>query len=212
MSRKYSVIRPTRNMKKNRNEPMVEIPDFEIPFPPKVTAQEIVAQRPPCKLGSRPPNIFFLYRMNYIKALKKILPNISMRPLSKHISESWRQEPEDRKEAYKVLFDQVEKALESRRRQDLILVSEDFPKVPRNNANTMSTNVEEGNKETNLQQDPQTFPEGSISTQYPNPPELLNLTPTFPLFYNYDLNTYFYYDDYFYPYEYYPVPYDQSNM
>ncbi|CAI2162013.1 3319_t:CDS:2 [Funneliformis geosporum] len=173
-------------MKKRRNEPMIEeIPEFDVPFPPQVTAEEIVARRNPRKLGSRPPNVFFLYRINYIKALKKILPNISMRPLSKHISDSWKKEPAYRKDVYKELFGEVEKALESRRRQNLFLIPERFPRVPKNNNPTTSTNAEGGNE---LQQDPQIIPEESIPIlnfqyQVMHPPSIehSNVYPLFPM-------------------------------
>ncbi|CAI2161955.1 20052_t:CDS:2 [Funneliformis geosporum] len=176
-------------MKKRRNEPMIEeIPEFDVPFPPQVTAEEIVARRNPRKLGSRPPNVFFLYRINYIKALKKILPNISMRPLSKHISDSWKKEPAYRKDVYKELFGEVEKALESRRRQNLFLIPERFPRVPKNNNPTTSTNAEGGNE---LQQDPQIIPEESIPIlnfqyQVMHPPSIehSNVYPLFPMVYN----------------------------
>src|SRR5438034_781869 len=40
-------------------------PPIKLPFPPPITAQDIVLKRPSSKICSRSPNAFFIYRKAY---------------------------------------------------------------------------------------------------------------------------------------------------
>ncbi|GBB84554.1 hypothetical protein RclHR1_11110003 [Rhizophagus clarus] len=89
-----------------------EIPHIEVPFPPELTVEEILGRRPDEKLGSRAPNSFFLYRLAFIKELKKRTGgNNSMTKISPYVSLSWSKEPPEIKDAYKKLSSLVESQL-----------------------------------------------------------------------------------------------------
>ncbi|RGB40783.1 hypothetical protein C1646_798056 [Rhizophagus diaphanus] len=120
---KKCLIKPIRDMKKS------EIPSISVPFPPELTVEEILRRRPHEKLGSRAPNRFFIYRLAYIKELRKQVDyTVSMTKISPHIALSWAEESTAVKKAYKELSDQVEKRLkEIRQNETLVLISENFP-------------------------------------------------------------------------------------
>ncbi|GBB90306.1 hypothetical protein RclHR1_01720027 [Rhizophagus clarus] len=122
-----SSIKPVRSNKRS------EIPSISVPFPPEITVAEILKRRPDTKLGSRAPNRFFIYRLAYIKELKKrVDDNYSMTKISPHISLSWSKESSIVKEEYKKLSDKVEERLkEIRQNETLVLISENFPSQPR---------------------------------------------------------------------------------
>ncbi|EXX58930.1 hypothetical protein RirG_193230 [Rhizophagus irregularis DAOM 197198w] len=117
------LIKPIRNTKKS------EIPSISVPFPPELTVEEILRRRPDAKLGSRAPNRFFIYRLAYIKELRKRVDDtVSMTKISPHIGLSWAKESTSVKEAYKKLSDKVEERLkEIRQNETLVLISENFP-------------------------------------------------------------------------------------
>jgi hypothetical protein len=106
---------------------IIEIPkDFAVPYPPDITPEEVISRRSPEKLKSRPPNRFFIYRLAYIKQLKKFIniKKFSMTKISPHISKSWSAERTEVKQAYKKLADKVEDQLENIRKKNFILISE----------------------------------------------------------------------------------------
>ncbi|GES75970.1 kinase-like domain-containing protein [Rhizophagus clarus] len=96
-----------------------EIPLINVPYPPELTIEEILNRRSNKKLRSRAPNQFFIYRLAYIKELKKTIDNnISMITLSSYVSLSWSKEPPEVKEAYKVLSERVENRLKEIRQNN----------------------------------------------------------------------------------------------
>jgi hypothetical protein len=103
-----------------------EIPLIIVPYPPELTIEEIVSRRTGDKLRSRGPNRFFIYRLAYLKELrKKFGDNISMSKISPYISLSWSKEPPEVKVTYKGLSDQVENRLvEMRRKGTPIIIHE----------------------------------------------------------------------------------------
>src|ERR1051325_11291714 len=106
----------------------IEIPDdFNVPFPPDITAEEVLSRRTHKKLGSRPPNCFFIYRLTYLKALKNRLNinNFSMIDISPHIGSAWSRESVEVKRAYKKISDDVETRLEGIRLQNFVVINED---------------------------------------------------------------------------------------
>jgi hypothetical protein len=109
-----------------------EIPLINVPYPPELTVEEILSRRTDKKLRSRAPNQYFIYRLAYIKELKKTLNgNIPMIKISPYISLSWSREPPEVKEAYKRLSDRVENRLNEIRRNDtLIIIHENLSSPP----------------------------------------------------------------------------------
>jgi len=176
-------VKKSQQQNNKKNDEFFKIPDIEVPFPPDLTAEEIVdkrSRRDPNKLRSRPPNHFIIYRINYIKALKKIVPKPSMRPLSKHIATLWENEPEYRKVVYKELSEEVGKVLENLRKKDPFLVPkvfgpEDFPKD--NTSHSSNSKLE---NEDYLQQDtPINIPNDEPISYY-NPSIVQGVYPTIP--------------------------------
>jgi hypothetical protein len=122
----------TGSSKNIRNTKEGEVPSIRVPYPPELTVEEILKRRPDEKLGSRAPNRFFIYRLAYIKELRKRADdNFSMTKISPHISSSWSKESAAVKEEYKRLSDKVEERLkEIRKNETLVLISEKFPQQP----------------------------------------------------------------------------------
>jgi hypothetical protein len=113
-------------MKKN------EFPPINIPYPPELTVDEILSRRSDERLRSRAPNQFLIYRLAYIKELRKMIgDNISMVRISPYISSSWSRETPEVKEAYKRLSGQVENRLkELRQNNTLVIIHENFSSQP----------------------------------------------------------------------------------
>ncbi|GBC05827.1 hypothetical protein RclHR1_06450005 [Rhizophagus clarus] len=106
-----------------------EIPLINVPYPIELTVEEVLSRRSEEKLKSRGPNRYFIYRLAYLKELRKRIGEsiISMTKLSPNISMSWSNEPPEVKEAYKGLAEQVENRLkELRQSNDLIIIHENF--------------------------------------------------------------------------------------
>ncbi|GBC05203.1 hypothetical protein RclHR1_00610015 [Rhizophagus clarus] len=97
--------------------------DVKVPYPIELTVEEILNRRTNEKLWSRAPNNFFIYRIAYLKELKKMIgSNFSMITLSSYISTSWSKESPEVKEAYKRLSDQVENRLKEIRQNNALLI------------------------------------------------------------------------------------------
>jgi len=103
-----------------------EIPLFKVPFPPELTVEEILSNRSEDRLKSRAPNRYFIYRIAFLKELRKRTnDNVSMTKISSHISSMWFNESTAVRDAYKNLSEQVENRLtEIRRKEKLVLVNE----------------------------------------------------------------------------------------
>ncbi|CAG8684649.1 uncharacterized protein OCT59_012542 [Rhizophagus irregularis] len=103
-----------------------EIPLFKVPFPPELTVEEILSNRSEDRLKSRAPNSYFIYRLAFLKELRKRTnDNVPMTKISSYISSMWFNETTAVRDAYKNLSEQVENRLtEIRRKEKLVLVNE----------------------------------------------------------------------------------------
>ncbi|CAB4431266.1 unnamed protein product [Rhizophagus irregularis] len=103
-----------------------KIPLFNIPFPPELTVEEILSNRSDDRLNSRAPNRYLIYRLAFLKELRKRTDDIvSMTKISSQISSMWFNETTAVRDAYKNLSEQVENRLtEIRRKEKLVLVNE----------------------------------------------------------------------------------------
>ncbi|GBC08272.1 hypothetical protein RclHR1_00080049 [Rhizophagus clarus] len=112
-----------------------KIPLINVPYPPELTVEEILSRRSDVKLGSRAPNRFFIYRLTYIKELRRrTCKNISMTKISPYISTSWSKEPSEVKDAYKELSELVESQLVKIRQNFPVIIHESFlPPPPTDN-------------------------------------------------------------------------------
>ncbi|RGB35656.1 hypothetical protein C1646_759057 [Rhizophagus diaphanus] len=118
-----------------------EIPLINVPYPPELTVEEILRRRSEDRLRSKAPNQFLIYRLAYIKELRKMIgENISMTKISPQISSSWASEPPEIKQAYKNLSGLAENRLkEKRQNNSLVIIHENFssPLPPPINNNTI---------------------------------------------------------------------------
>jgi hypothetical protein len=105
-----------------------EIPLINVPYPPELTVEEILSRRSEDRLRSKAPNQFLIYRLAYIKELRKMIgENISMTKISRQISSSWAREPPEIKQAYKNLSSLAENRLkEKRQNNSLVIIHENF--------------------------------------------------------------------------------------
>ncbi|PKY51008.1 hypothetical protein RhiirA4_546308 [Rhizophagus irregularis] len=105
-----------------------ETPLINVPYPPDLTVEEILSRRSEDRLRSKAPNQFLIYRLAYIKELRKTIgENISMTKISPQISSSWAREPPEIKQAYKNLSGLAENRLKEIRRNDsLVIIHENF--------------------------------------------------------------------------------------
>ncbi|CAB4381687.1 unnamed protein product [Rhizophagus irregularis] len=102
------------------------LPLFKVPFPPELTVEEILSSRSDDKLKSKAPNRYFIYRLAFLKELRKRTDeNVSMTKISSHISSMWFNETAAVRDAYKDLSKQVENRLtEIRQKEKLVLINE----------------------------------------------------------------------------------------
>src|SRR3954453_10707757 len=90
------------------------IQKFELPFPPEITVEEVLSQSYRTNLRTnlrslRTPNCFIIYRLAYIKQLKRFVntKNISTTKISSHVCKSWVTETAEVKEEYRKLSKEV---------------------------------------------------------------------------------------------------------
>ncbi|CAG8735059.1 uncharacterized protein OCT59_009794 [Rhizophagus irregularis] len=104
-----------------------KIPLFKVPFPPELTVEEILNSRSEDKLKSRAPNRYLIYRLAFLKELRKRTDdNVSMTKISSHISSMWFNETTAIRDAYKNLSEQVENRLtEIRQKENLVFINKD---------------------------------------------------------------------------------------
>ncbi|POG71156.1 hypothetical protein GLOIN_2v1609116, partial [Rhizophagus irregularis DAOM 181602=DAOM 197198] len=80
---------------------------IELPFPPTITATDIVNRRKPSKIKSKSPNAFLIYRKAFLDQLSNSKHNLKMTDVSKLVSTYWKNEPENVKEEYRKIAAQV---------------------------------------------------------------------------------------------------------
>jgi len=124
---------------KNKNKKVRGIPSIVVPYPCELTIDEILSRRTEKNLASsRAPNCFFLYKMAYMKELRKIVnENVPMTTMSSFISSAWSKEPSKLKEHYISLSQQLEIRLkeineikEIRQTETIVHITVNFPQQP----------------------------------------------------------------------------------
>lgn len=90
-----------------------------LPFPPNISASEIVDKRKKAQIMSKSPNAFMIYRMVFLDHLALLNHNLKMTDVSKLVSTYWRDEPDMVKETYKRIAQEVEQELNERRKKDV---------------------------------------------------------------------------------------------
>ncbi|GBB90301.1 hypothetical protein RclHR1_01720022 [Rhizophagus clarus] len=117
-------------------------PPIQLPFPPPITAQDIVLKRPTSKICSKSPNAFFIYRKVYFDQLALLNQRFKMTDVSKLVSLYWNNECREVKEAYKKIAQEVESELNERRKRDLVYpeINSNFKIARRRNKNNNHNN------------------------------------------------------------------------
>ncbi|KAF0377937.1 MATA-HMG [Gigaspora margarita] len=98
----------------------IEPPLIQLPFPPTITANDIVQRRHHSRIRSKSPNAFFVYRKAFYDQLALSKQRYQMTYVSKLVSHYWKNETELVKTEYKRIADEVEVKLNEERIKDLV--------------------------------------------------------------------------------------------
>jgi hypothetical protein len=90
---------------------------IELPFPPTIKASDIVKRRNPCKVKSKGPNAFLIYRKAFLEHLSHLNYNLKMTDVSKLVSKYWENETKVVKDEYRKISKEVEEGLIERRKE-----------------------------------------------------------------------------------------------
>src|SRR6266498_3947204 len=90
---------------------------IKLPFPPTIKASDIVNKRKPCRVKSKGPNAFLIYRKAFLEHLSPLKYNLRMTEFSRLVSKYWKNETKDVKDAYRKISQQVEHELDERRKK-----------------------------------------------------------------------------------------------
>jgi hypothetical protein len=88
-----------------------------LPFPPIIRASDIVDRRKPSRFKSKSPNAFLIYRKAFLDQLNLQNHNLRMTDVSKLVSNYWKNEPENVKDAYRKIAQEVEVELNEKRKK-----------------------------------------------------------------------------------------------
>ncbi|RIA82273.1 hypothetical protein C1645_835613, partial [Glomus cerebriforme] len=110
--------RPINESRKNNllsDNEIVPPPKISLPWPPAVTYEDFVRNRPKSKVDVKSPNSFFVYRTAFVKQLLIKQYKFKMTQVSKWVSISWRSEPQKVRNAYKSIAKKIDKKFQERR-------------------------------------------------------------------------------------------------
>ncbi|GBC00643.1 hypothetical protein RclHR1_03920012 [Rhizophagus clarus] len=88
-----------------------------LPFPPIISAQDLIDRRSPERVTSKSPNAFFVYRKAFVNYLQSCNHNLKMRDVSSMAGLSWKAASKEVKEAYKQIARDVERIIISQRQK-----------------------------------------------------------------------------------------------
>ncbi|KAG9284550.1 hypothetical protein G9A89_014154 [Geosiphon pyriformis] len=88
------------------HEEILFFPEVKVPFPPKITPQEVLIIDGK-KIPSKAPNSFIIYRKAYQKQIRDIGYSLPLAKISSMASKAWKIEPEHVRKAYKELAKSV---------------------------------------------------------------------------------------------------------
>src|SRR5207248_2717495 len=78
---------------------------------------DIVNRRKPCRVTSKSPNAFLIYRKAFLNQLSLLNHNLRMTDVSKLVSNYWKNETELVKDAYRKIAQEVEVELSEKRKE-----------------------------------------------------------------------------------------------
>ncbi|CAI2161965.1 20057_t:CDS:2 [Funneliformis geosporum] len=97
------------------NPPVTQI--ITLPFPPIITAQDVLDRRSSARALTKSPNAFFVYRKAFVYYLQICNYNLKMRDVSSMAGLSWKAASNEVKDAYKKISREVEKHLAAQRKK-----------------------------------------------------------------------------------------------
>ncbi|CAG8588632.1 uncharacterized protein OCT59_003855 [Rhizophagus irregularis] len=99
----------------DNNSPTTQI--ITLPFPPIISAQDLIDKRSPERVTAKSPNAFFVYRKAFVNYLQICNHNLKMRDVSSMAGLSWKAASKEVKEAYKQIAREVERIIISQRQK-----------------------------------------------------------------------------------------------
>lgn len=115
----------------DNNSPTTQI--ITLPFPPIISAQDLIDKRSPERVTAKSPNAFFVYRKAFVNYLQICNHNLKMRDVSSMAGLSWKAASKEVKEAYKQIARDVERIIISQRQKRY--------KEYKNNLNNLNNNA-----------------------------------------------------------------------
>lgn len=88
-------------MPKSKRSQVPDEPEIPVPFPPTITARELISDKKDGKKAKKPPNAFMIYRKVFSKVAKT--HRFQQKKISSLCSSSWKREPEEVKKVYRRL-------------------------------------------------------------------------------------------------------------
>ncbi|CAI2187644.1 9540_t:CDS:1 [Funneliformis geosporum] len=101
-------IPSTQLMEQQNTRNIISPPNLTLPFPPHIVPENLINLKS-CKLPSKPPNAFFIYRKVYTNELVAQNMRFKMTDVSSWVSISWKLEPEEVRTKYKEIAKEVRK-------------------------------------------------------------------------------------------------------
>jgi len=95
------------------------MPLITLPYPPIISASDIINRRTPSRVTSKSPNAFLIYRKAFLDQLFLLNHNLRMTDVSKLVSIYWKNEPEFVKDSYREIAQEVEKELNEKRKKNV---------------------------------------------------------------------------------------------
>ncbi|RIA99546.1 hypothetical protein C1645_854094 [Glomus cerebriforme] len=112
-------------MSENNQFQIPDITEFRLPFPPTITAREIMSNKKNGKKATKPPNAFMIYRKVFSSEIAKNYRFQQMK-ISTICSNSWKREPKSVKDHYYELAAEADALfLQSREAE-----SQEYPQLP----------------------------------------------------------------------------------
>jgi hypothetical protein len=103
------------SQKSDNNSPTTQI--ITLPFPPIISAQDLIDRRSPERVTAKSPNAFFVYRKAFVNYLQICNHSFRMRDVSSMAGLSWKAASKEVKEAYKQIAREVERIIISQRQK-----------------------------------------------------------------------------------------------
>ncbi|RIB21169.1 hypothetical protein C2G38_1126578 [Gigaspora rosea] len=100
-------------------ENITACPSIKVPYPPSISARELIFHKKNGEVPARAPNAFLIYRRVYVKQLQAENYAFKMTDVSSMASSSWKSEPEWVKDEYMRIAGEAKNLLTAIRQKSL---------------------------------------------------------------------------------------------